>query len=470
MLVQTTEPIQTIRISELWPSKLSLSYSSVEQYRDLPNIQPVDVIRIENKVIVIDGNSRVRSLVPEEDNQDPTWTDKEVPVRIHSLDSYSTSHIFDINTIKDAISTVQSLIDREIESKNHDVYIPFQCVLVRNPPKSKHKQIVSRIAITFVGQSTLFNIFLRSQEQIKNAINLHWSTIDINYSEYISICTLFLLTSFWIVYFQAKAAQLPNLSQFLDFKTYRTQSFHEDENTEHTAIELRQKAISERSLSGIASQGAFAGVAAIFLGAFTAGFDPKTPIQTITRDISVFFGVLTILLSLWSIELFDTSQNVFKGSHVERLRLRAHFSRHVGLFGTGGGLIYRFYSFVASQFFIVSALLAIRPFTAMICTFFIIYLGYAPLFAYKCTYEYNKITDCAIDTFDNKQKSQFRTGSLLLFFTTALTSLYLQQTLNQSIQNFSITINRFENTRNPNRNSTVPVNFPTRAPRRQTEQ
>lgn len=233
-------------------------------------------------------------------------------------------------------------------------------------------------------------------------IDLNGDLKDLSIPEAFGLAYLCFLLAFWVTYFRGKHHKLGTLRIFLDKHTYRKEHKDipdpaavpgkEDMDSPET-INARNTAVQQRALAGIISQGTFMTAVALFLGPVLGlPEDEMSSYQSLMRPVIAGLAILTVTLILWSIDLLDTAQNVFRGGSAASLEYRAYFFRQIGLHEPKGGASYRFYGFAFLSIFVISAISFFQPLLTGPGVTVFCYLGYPVLFGYRVTYEKNEET------------------------------------------------------------------------------
>ncbi|MEL6930325.1 MAG: hypothetical protein AAFO95_17055, partial [Cyanobacteria bacterium J06600_6] len=149
-------------------------------------------------------------------------------------------------------------------------------------------------------------------------------------------------------------------------------------------VEELNKDIIQKSNTSLMSQGTWMGVISLFLGLIISNSITVSPYQEFIRTyIIIPFALLSLVLIIWAIDVFDTIYNKFKKDPKINLEIRVFLYRHIGNWGLTGAASYRFYAFASLSMFIVSAIAFYHPFTAGIFASVYCYLGYPILYGFK---------------------------------------------------------------------------------------
>jgi len=270
-----------ININDLYPSKFILPWSSVHKhkadYKDDPDLmEPPTVALVDGCWLVTSGNSRIFAAkkVLEEKASASKSGDAVLEVEVSQAQPERL----------DQIASLKKILKKAKEKGSKGFNGVEEC----EEPKGSHRSIV----IAIFALSVIFDGLIM--------YGLRYT--DITEDRYrFSLYFLGVLLSFWVVYFAGRILRIGTLREFLDAKTYRLQSLDEREVLDHDTIELRQKAISDRSLAAIVSQGTFLGAVALLLGGILDSGKTLNPYQLLMQPIITGFGLISVLLLLWSV-------------------------------------------------------------------------------------------------------------------------------------------------------------------------
>jgi hypothetical protein len=205
-----------------------------------------------------------------------------------------------------------------------------------------------------------------------------------------SLIALAFLAAFWFTYFTGSFFRLGTLRVFLDKNTYRRDGSDDDlTQPEKTLVmERRNTALLARCAASTTSQSFFMAVIALFLWPVLDGRSVAipSPYQLLLRPLVIGLGLLTIFFMLWSIDLLDTAQNVFRGDDSLLLKRRIYFSREIGVTPQGAAS-YRYFGFATMTIFLISAVSFFKPGFAGLAVPVFCYLGYPVLFGYSAEYD-----------------------------------------------------------------------------------